>query len=256
MGRVISTISGGKASGYVAWWALQHYPKDDVVLYFNDTGWEHPDLYRFLRDLSAFLDHPITEDSDGRDVEMLAYDNYAIPNNRMPFCSRQLKAERLQKYCQDGDILLFGIGSDERHRAKRIAEVYAGVAQQKKITLSVRFPLIEESILHSTIEGFYSENGIEIPELYRLGFKHNNCAGGCVRSSKRQWLHLLQVQPETYAERERFEREIAEHFGKRMTILKNMSLEELRTQRELQSQMDFSDEPDVTDCIGICSTMV
>jgi 3'-phosphoadenosine 5'-phosphosulfate sulfotransferase (PAPS reductase)/FAD synthetase len=255
MARIIATISGGKASGYVAHWALQHYAKDDVVLYFNDTGWGHPDLYRFLRDLSTHLNHPITEDSDGRDVELLAYDEHAIPNNRMPFCSVQLKAERLQKYCLDGDVLLFGIGADELHRAARIAEVYAEVARRRRINLGIRFPLIEERISSATIDQFYSDNGIEIPALYRLGFKHNNCGGGCVRSSKRQWVHLLRVQPETFAERERFEMEIGEHFGKRMTMMKNISLQELRLAVEAQTEMVFPNEPDVTDCIGVCNTM-
>lgn len=178
MARIIATISGGKSSGYMAHWALQHYPKSDVVLYFNDTGWEHPDLHRFLRDLSVFLDHPITEDSDGRDVELLAYDKHAIPNNRMPFCSVKLKAERLQKYCRDGDVLLFGIGAEEAHRAVRIVDVYAEVARRRRITLTVRFPLIEQRVTPQTIDAFYVDHGIEIPALYRLGFKHNNCGGG------------------------------------------------------------------------------
>lgn len=257
MTRIIATISGGKASGFMAHWALQHYPKSDVVLYFNDTGWEHPDLHRFLRDLSVFLDHPITEDSDGRDVELLAYDKHAIPNNRMPFCSVKLKAERLQKYCRDGDVLLFGIGAEEAHRAVRIVDVYAEVARRRRITLTVRFPLIEQRVTPQTIDAFYVDHGIEIPALYRLGFKHNNCGGGCVRSSRRQWLHLLRTQPETFAERERFEGEISDHFGKRLTMMKNISLKELRLAAEAQSEIvfDSDDERDVTDCIGICSTM-
>lgn len=249
-------MSGGKASGYVAWWTLQNYPKDNVILYFNDTGWEHPDLHRFLNDMSVFLNHPLTCDNDGRDVEMVAYDHHAIPNNRLPFCSHTLKAQRLQRFCQDGDVLLFGIGPNERHRAKRIKEVYEIVSVDRHITVKLRFPLIEYDVDDITIAQFYKNHAIDIPELYKLGFSHNNCGGGCVRSSKRQWLHLLQVQPETYAKRERFEQEIAEHFGKRMTILKDISLEQLRIRHQTQQSIEIGQEPDVNDCIGICSTMV
>ena len=110
MGRVIATISGGKASAWCANWALKTYRKEDVLLYFNDTKWEHPDLYRFLNDLSEYLNHPIFFDSDGRTPEELFYDHRALANNRMPFCSSTLKAERLQKYYQDGDTLVFGLG--------------------------------------------------------------------------------------------------------------------------------------------------
>jgi len=102
---VIVTVSGGKASAWCAYWALNHYKKSEVVLYFNDTRWEHPDLYRFLYDLSNHLNHPIVWDSDGRSPEQLFYDNNALANNRMPFCSRILKAQRLQRYYKDGDTL-------------------------------------------------------------------------------------------------------------------------------------------------------
>ncbi len=88
----IVTLSGGKASAWCADWAFKHYEKKDVILYFNDTKWEHEDLYRFLDDLSNHFDHPITRDSDGRTPEQLFYDNNYLANNLAPFCSRILKA--------------------------------------------------------------------------------------------------------------------------------------------------------------------
>jgi len=108
--RVIVALSGGKASAWCANWAFQNYDKKDIVLYFNDTKWEHVDLYRFLDDLSKYFDHPILYDSDGRNPEQLFNDQHAIANNRMPFCSRVLKAERLHNFYNDGDAIIFGIG--------------------------------------------------------------------------------------------------------------------------------------------------
>ncbi|MFM6395675.1 MAG: phosphoadenosine phosphosulfate reductase family protein, partial [Planktothrix sp.] len=66
---IIVALSGGKASAYCADYALNNFPKKDVILYFNDTKWEHPDLYRFLNDLSKYWDKEITYDSDGRSPE-------------------------------------------------------------------------------------------------------------------------------------------------------------------------------------------
>lgn len=63
---IIVALSGGKASAWCANYVLTHYAKEEVVLYFNDTRWEHKDLYRFLDDLSIYFDHPIVFDSDGR----------------------------------------------------------------------------------------------------------------------------------------------------------------------------------------------
>jgi len=50
----------------------------------------------------------------------------------MPFCSRILKAERLQKFVKNGDILIFGIDKNESKRAKRIEQVYRNIAFKKK----------------------------------------------------------------------------------------------------------------------------
>ena len=169
MSRVIVTVSGGKASAWCAGWALRKYPKKDVVLYFNDTKWEHPDLYRFLDDLSQFLDHPIHTDSDGRDPESLFYDYSALANNRMPFCSKVLKAERLQRFFRGGDTLVFGIGPDEPHRATRIAEVYRSVAQRTGKYPIVRFPLISEKVTKQQIEEFLEREPV-LKSLYFIGW--------------------------------------------------------------------------------------
>lgn len=78
--RVIVTLSGGKASAMCIKLALEKYPKDKVILYFNDTKWEHPDLYRFLNDLSKYFNHRILIDSDGRTPEQLFYDMRFLGN--------------------------------------------------------------------------------------------------------------------------------------------------------------------------------
>jgi 3'-phosphoadenosine 5'-phosphosulfate sulfotransferase (PAPS reductase)/FAD synthetase len=172
--RIIVALSGGLASGYCAWLALNRYPKEQVVLYFNDTRWEHPDLYRFLRDLSRVLNHPIYEDSDGRSVDALFFDQRALANNRMPFCSRILKAERLKRFFNDGDTIIFGIGPDEAHRAKRIVESYYEYGKRTEKWAKLSFPLIVNNIGKDEILRWYASVDIEIPKLYRLGFAHNN----------------------------------------------------------------------------------
>lgn len=251
--RVICALSGGKASAWCAKWAFDNYPKEDIILYFNDTKWEHEDLYRFLDDLSKYFDHPITYDNDGRSPEALFYDHRALANNRMPFCSHELKAERLQKFYRHGDTIVFGIGLDEPHRAKRIIDVYESVGHRKKRYAKLAFPLISEGVTPRDINKWLHEVDILEPLLYRLGFKHNNCAGGCVRSGKGQWKLLLEKLPEIYAERERVEEEMREYLGKPVTYLKDISLKELRYRIESDSQMSFDFDVVASECIGICT---
>ncbi len=255
---VIVALSGGKASSWCAGWAFRTYPSDDIVLYFNDTRWEHPDLYRFLEDLSRVFQKPITSDSDGRSPEQLFYDNNALANNRMPFCSRILKAERLQRFYQDGDTIVFGISADEMHRANRIVSVYQTVAARTGKIPRLRFPLIEEQVSSAMLSRYLDNLGVQQPLLYRLGFAHNNCSGGCVRAGKKHWKRLYEKLPEVYADRERVEREVRDFLGKDVSFFKDETLEEFRGRIERHELSSFYDEPEdepETECVGICSTL-
>lgn len=253
MTRMIVCLSGGKASAWCADWAFRHHSTKDIILYFNDTKWEHPDLYRFLKDISEYYEHPIHYDSDGRSPEDLFYDNSALANNRMPFCSRILKAERLQAFYEHDDVIVFGIGAGERHRAIRITEVYAQVAEERNKWPKLRFPLIAHDVKQEDLDRFLRRINVEEPLLYRLGFTHNNCSGGCVRAGKKQWKLLYEKLPEVYAERERVEEDLRAYLEKDIHFLKDETLKDFRgriERKELSSYYD--DEPEVSECIGIC----
>lgn len=251
--RTVVALSGGKASAWCAKWAAEN--RDNVVLYFNDTKWEHPDLYRFIDEVAAHVGLPIHSDSDGRSPEELFQDKFALANNRMPFCSRILKAERLQKFVQDGDELVFGIGPEEMHRAARITQVYQLVAAKRGIDILVRFPLIEHRTNPWDIDSWLKDAGIEQPYLYTIGFTHNNCSGGCVRAGKKQWKLLLEKLPEVYAERERVENEMREWLGKDIHFLKDETLEQFRgrCERGELSAHYYKDDDYQGECMGICT---
>jgi len=254
---VIVAISGGKASAWCANWALKKYDRENVILYFNDTKWEHPDLYRFLKDVSNYLHHDITFDSDGRSPAQLFLDYRALANNRMPFCSRVLKAERLQRFYKDGDILVFGIGPDELNRARRIVSVYQKVATKTGKSCNVVLPLIIEDVTTANIDDFLSKAGIEEPLLYKLGFLHNNCSGGCVRAGKKHWKLLYEKLPEVYAERERIEEGVRTYLKKDIHFFRDETLRDFRgriERKELSSYYDIDDKEEGVECIGICGT--
>jgi len=257
--RHIVAISGGKASAWCAWWAVNNLPKEKVVLYFNDTGWEHHDLYRFLDDVSNKLEHEITRDSDGRSPEELFTDVNALANNRMPFCSRILKAERLQSFLTDGDKIYFGIGGDELHRAQRIADVYRKVSESKKINIRVGFPLLKNKVTAHAVDTLLADLGIVEPELYKLGFEHNNCSGGCVRAGKKQWKLLLEKLPDVYAERERVENDFRKRTNKDVHFLKDETLSSFRerVKHGVLSTHYANNNEDIQmplECFGICDS--
>jgi hypothetical protein len=255
--KIIVALSGGKASAWCADWALKKYNKSDVILYFNDTKWEHPDLYRFLNDLEKYFGHKITYDSDGRSPEQLFYDERALANNRMAFCSRILKAKRLQNYYKDDDTIIFGINFDEKHRANRIDDIYQRVSFEKNKWPNLIFPLIQENISENEINKFLLDINIKEPILYSLGFSHNNCSGGCVRAGKKHWKLLYEKLPEIYFDRERVEENIRLFLNKDIHFFKDETLKEFRKRienKELSSYYYNNKKEKEIECVGICDT--
>ena len=239
MKKHIVTISGGLTSAYVSKLVLEK--EDNVELIFTDTGWEHEDLFRFLSDLEKLFNKPITrlKHKKYNNPEELFNGMGFLGSNRVPNCSRYLKVEVLQNYLKEKYnnecIVYFGIDWSEKHRAERIKFQY------DKLGIETRFPLVElkEFFIKDKIEFWLNENNIEIPILYKLGFSHNNCSGGCVRAGKKAWLHLLKNFPEIYAERERVESEFKN--GK-YTYMKDISLKELRENQNNQCEL-FDESP-------------
>jgi len=153
----IATLSGGIMAFYTAFLSIQKYGKENVLLYFNDTKWEHPDLYRFLDDIQSFLGKEIYVDTDGRTPEQVFFDERFLGCNRVPVCSRVLKAERLQKFYKDGDNLIFGIGLEEYHRMRRIISAYQVVYAKTGKYCTLEFPLIEQEIPRYKIDEWFAE---------------------------------------------------------------------------------------------------
>ena len=91
-------FSGGVTSAWCAGWALRTYPKDEVVLLWHDVKEEHPDTVRFVHEMAAALDMPVTEWSDGRSVTQLFRDEAYLGNNQNAMCSRILKQIPGSKY--------------------------------------------------------------------------------------------------------------------------------------------------------------
>jgi hypothetical protein len=81
--------------------------------------------------------------------------------------------------------------------------------------------------------------GIKAPRLYGLGFTHNNCGGGCVKSGRSHFVQLLAAFPARYDEWERNEEDVRQHIGKDVSILRprdgeagTLTLRELRVEVE------------------------
>lgn len=218
--KIVVGFSGGVSSAWCAGWALRNFDKSDVTFLFHDTKEEDPDTYRFIHALSAALDHPIVERSDGRSVTEVFADENAIANNRMAFCSRILKAEQRDRYFRElrdagveHIVNVLGFSALETERVQRAA------ARAMRDGYVSRFPMVEEKVSKQAAADWCLSLGVQPPAMYRWS-EHANCVG-CVRGGKAYWLAVAQNAPEVFEQRCKLE----EEFGH--TVLKDTTLREL-----------------------------
>jgi 3'-phosphoadenosine 5'-phosphosulfate sulfotransferase (PAPS reductase)/FAD synthetase len=158
--RVVVGFSGGVTSAWCAGWALRNYPREDVILLWHDTKEEHPDTYRFLRDMALALRMPITERSDGRSVTQLFRDECFLGNGQNAMCSRILKADQGVKFVREllsaghSVTRVFGYSAAEPERIHRMS----GYALRDGF--DVVFPVASEGVTKQACADWVSSMGV------------------------------------------------------------------------------------------------
>ncbi|MCK8487010.1 phosphoadenosine phosphosulfate reductase family protein [Paenibacillus sp. MBLB2552] len=260
----VAMFSGGAASAYVAYLMVQKHGKENSVLFFTDTLWEHPDNYRFMYDVADYIgiDFNHVQDEDLRTPEDVFIETRFLGNSRLAKCSSELKVKQtvvyIEKLRDEGyePILYFGIGPHEKHRQQNLTELYAHHALEP---VETRFPLIDANIKDINLkEVIENEWKIKLPEMYYLGFSHANCGGRCVRGGLNHYEHLFKTWPEVYKKQEEMEEKLREMLGN-VTILKRnsqpLALKEFREEIESGQRLRSSDitEEDEVPCVCVFS---
>jgi hypothetical protein len=96
---------------------------------------------------------------------------------------------------------VYGYSSEpkEQKRAARFRE------QNPEVTLLT--PLIERGLMKGDCLAMVERAGIEIPAMYRLGYKNNNCIG-CVKGGMGYWNKIRVDFPDTFDRMAALEREL------------------------------------------------
>lgn len=218
MKRVVM-FSGGVGSWAAGKRVADKHSTDGLYLLFTDTLIEDDDTYRFLREGAANIGGELVWLKDGRNPFELFHDVRLLGNSQAAPCSHKLKQDVARKWikdhCDPEDTTIYvGIDWMEQHRL-------AG-AQRGWEPYRVEAPMCEPPLLSKAqmIDWARSE-GLEKQRLYRLGFAHANCGGGCVRAGHGHWALLLNQIPERYAWWESEEQKIRDYLGKDVSILKD-----------------------------------
>lgn len=222
-------FSGGAGSYAAAKRAIDRFSAEATTLLFADVKGvsEDPDIgededcYRFIDEAAAALGVPLVRVSDGRTIWEVFHDDRFLGNARLANCSKFLKQRPARRWLDEhrpggSAVVVVGIDWSEGHRLRAISESYA--------PFPVWAPMCDPPYLdRNLILDEVRADGLEPPRMYRQGFPHANCGGGCVRAGHAQFRHLLSINPGRYAVWERKEQELREFLGKDVAILRDRS---------------------------------
>lgn len=199
-----ASFSGGVPSAFMVEEIIKRYGRENTVIWFADVKQEDPDLYRFVGDCIQRWGGRLYWYTDGRRPLDVAEQKQLIPCDLHCPCSYELKIKPFRQFIKampDLPIVYIGL---ERHETKRLAKTTKSYAQAIPLA-TVEYPLLWHSWSHRQLFETVASWGIEIPRMYKQGYKHNNCGGRCVRQGIKEWVRTGYYYPERYAEMEEWE---------------------------------------------------
>lgn len=200
-GRVLAWFSCGDASAVAAKLAVKKYGDRCEVLYCDTFAYEHPDNRRFFADVEHWLDRKITvlHSEEYADIYDVFERTRWLVGPGGARCTSELKKNVRKAYQLPDDIHVFGFTSEEQKRVDRF--------HKQNPDLFAEFPLVEGCITKAECHKRIRQAGIELPAMYLLGYKNNNCIG-CVKGQSGYWNKIRRDFPETFARMAVVERQL------------------------------------------------
>ena len=189
MARIVAWFSCGAASAVAAKMTPQAVPV------YCETGAEHPDNERFLRDCEKWLGREVVRlrSKKFKDTwDVWERERYLAGVNGAP-CTRALKFRPRLEWQRPDDIHVVGYTADKPdvRRAETLRTNYP--------EMTIRTPLIEDGIDKAACLSIVARAGIALPPMYALGFHNNNCIP-CVKSqSPAYWALVRKAFPVEFA---------------------------------------------------------
>ena len=197
--RVISWFSCGVTSAVATKLCIEKYP--ETIAVYCDTGSEHADNHRFIKDCEEWY---------GSEIITLRSEKYAdiwdvfdktryLAGVNGARCTTELKKLVRRNFQEPDDLQIFGFDSSETNRATKFVE--------NNFEVTSWFPLIENCLSKKDCLAQVNAAGIELPEMYKLGFKNNNCIG-CVKGQAGYWNKIRVSFPDVFTRMAKIERKL------------------------------------------------
>lgn len=198
--RILMWFSCGAASAVAAKLSVDMYENVEI-LYCDTSKYEHPDNIRFMMDVEAWIDRPIKilRSKRYKDIYDVFRKTRFLNGPSGARCTTELKRNVRKMYQTVDDTHVFGFTSDE---SKRYSDFLL-----RNPELKVLNPLGDAGITKRGCYKIIKDAGIDLPMMYKLGYKNNNCIG-CVKGGKGYWNKIRVDFPDTFAKMAALEREL------------------------------------------------
>jgi hypothetical protein len=195
--RLICWFSCGAASAVATKKAIELYGNDYAVVPVNcDTRpSEHSDNYRFTTECEQWFGRPIVHirsDKYGTVDDVFEQTRY-MSGPKGARCTTELKKLPRHVFATPDDWHAFGFTADEPKRIREFAT--------RNPELKLKWILADLGIKKSDCYKTISKAGIELPAMYQLGFRNNNCPGCVKASSPWYWDQVRTHFPEVFRRR-------------------------------------------------------
>lgn len=242
MSRVLVWFSCGAASAVAAKLAVDKYGDRVEVLYCDTLAFEHPDNRRFMDDVSKWIGAPIKllHSKEYKDIYDVFRKTGWLVGPGGARCTTELKKIPRKEYQEPDDIQIFGFTREEGKRIARFRE--------ENFEVIAEFPLMDMGLSKEDCFASLKHANIELPVMYKLGYKNNNCIG-CVKGGIGYWNKIRRDFPEAFDRMAKLERELG------ATILKDRRGG--KAQRLYLDELDpnhgrYDKEPDI-ECGVVCT---
>lgn len=219
---VICWWSGGVTSAVACKIAIDTHGVENCLLLMLDTKNEDEDTERFRLDCEKWFGMSIGSLSaipeKYESIQDVWYEALSLNVATGAICSSNLKREvrkdwqRKNKYSYQ----VWGYDASERDRADGMQKNYPSTRPL--------FPLLEFGYSKEDCINIVQAAGIEIPRMYRLGFRNNNCfKTGCVQGGIGYWQKMRREFPDKFNAMARAEHMLTDLKGQPVTCLKDQS---------------------------------
>lgn len=208
--RHIVWFSYGAASA-VAWLVALRLYENVIAVNCDTSKNEHPDNARFREEMERLTGQRIITIASEKyvDIEDVAEKTRYMAGPDGARCTVELKKVPRYGFQRADDIHIFGYPADEEARYRQF--------QENNFDVFTANPLLEEGITKDECYGIVKYHGIELPMMYRLGFKNNNCIGCFKATSAAYWNKIRRLFPDVFERRCKQSRDL----GVRLTRYKS-----------------------------------